>query len=439
MKHNYFKRLGIFIFSFFIVQTVLSQNWVSTNLTPNDAFNMVDVVSHDNTLFATYGTGITGELRASVDDGQTWTTPTATNVLGFRMLLASAGTRLYLTSNHNFDSYVYYSTDGGATFTQDTNGLPSGFFGGVLIIDTMQVLDNKLVVGMGGSGYYYKPLDAPATPFASFDTPTGLNSGTDKLGFFDGKLYTYDNAGATTFYKSTTFGTSWTTPAATGLPTDLSSEVLVVNPVSGRIYLSGTSSSGTVYGLYYSDDEGENWSQMDLSMVSSTNYLGDFHKVTALYAEGELFYAAFDNDIDESYPDVIKSDAISTTAPAVDVTGLPDDAPGNVHGTKIILHNNKPTMTLNIIDLYIKDQSLSTNNYVTSDFKLYPTIVKDILTVNSNDFALISLFDISGKLVLETNKQQNKVSIDLSTLESGVYFVKLSSASNIKAKKIIKL
>ena len=423
----------------FFTQIVLSQNWVSTNLTSNDAFNMVDMVSHDNTLFATYGTGLTGEFRASVDDGQTWTTPTATNVLGFRMLLASAGSRLYLTSNHNFDSYVYYSTDGGVTFTQDTSGLPSGFFGGVLIIDTMQVLDNKLVVGMGGFGYYYKPLDAPETPFASFDTPTGLNSGTDKLGFFGGKLYTYDNAGATTFYKSTNFGTSWTTPTATGLPTDLSSEVLVVNPVNGRIYLSGTSSSGTVYGLYYSDDEGENWSQMDLSMVSSTNYLGGFHKVTALYAEGELFYAAFDNDIDESYPDVIKSNAISTIAPVIDVAGLPNDAPGNVKGTKIILHNNKPTMTLNIIDLYIKDQSLSTHKFVKNDFKLYPTIVVDFLTINSNDSALISLFDISGKLVLEINKQQKEVDIDLNALKSGVYFVKFSSDSNIHTKKIIKL
>lgn len=438
---NRFRLSSILALTFSFALNTTAQNWVTTNLTSYDAFAIYDIVSHENTLYAIYSNSISSILNSSDDDGLNWNTPTASNITGDPTLLTSAGTKLYMATNYFFiDSFLYYSTDGGETFTQDMDGLPMGSFGGSATITSLQVLDNKLVVGMGGNGYYFKPLDNPTATFANFDTPTSLNAGTDPLVFWNGDLYTYDNAGAMTFYRSSNFGSSWTVPSANGLPSDLVSEIFEVNPTNGRIYLSGTSGSDSVYDLYYSDDGGENWIVMDLSVVSSTNYLGDFHKVTALYVSGELFYAAFDNDIDGSHPDVIKSNNFSAVPPSLDVAGLPSDAPGNIHGTKIILHNNKPTLALNIVDVYIKDQALSISEFVGNDkVEIFPTVVKSKTTLKVSMPSKVSIYDLNGKVVMDNIYVHSIKTLDLDNLKHGIYLIRFTSDFGTIVKRVVKV
>ena len=433
IKQNVFKLRYWFLL---VYCCSFGQNWISTEFTPFDAFAISDVESHNSNLYATYATGLGNVLGKSENDGVTWEAINLDGITGFPTLLVSTGDRLYLATVNIVDSFLYYSTDDGETFTQDMNGLPSGILGGAPLMNRLQFIDNRIVVGMGGAGYYQKSILTPTDAFVQFDTPTGLNSGSDRLVFFNGSLYTYDNAGAFIFYKSTDFGSNWTLPSSNGLPPNLNSEILEVNPITGRLYLSGTFDSSSQYGLFFSDDQGISWSQFDLSMVSSTNYLGDFHRVTALYANGPIFFAGLDNDIAGSHPDVISTSNLGTMSPAVDVEGLPEDAPGNVFGNKIIVHNNKPVIALNIIDIYIKDQTLSTNDYSLNEYlKVYPTVVNDFITIESLTPYKADIYDNSGKLTMKIESQENKEFFNLNLLSSGIYYIVISGQNGLRSTK----
>jgi hypothetical protein len=421
-----------------------AQNWEATDLTISNAFPITDMHSHNGNLFATVNQVFWGTLEMSVDDGQTWTTQSMTNLVGFPQFMTSAGNRLYISSNNTFHGIVYYSEDNGTTFIEDVNGLPPGAGGGTDIITSVQTLGDMLVIGLGSSGYYAKSVNDLSQPFAHFDTPTSLNAGTDKLTFYNGILYTYDNAGAKLFYASTDFGVTWNTPEGNGLPTDLQSEILEINGSTGRLYLSGESDfDGNLaanYGLYYSDDGGDNWSQMDLSMVSATNYLTDFHKVMALYAQGNSFFAAFDNDEANTAPDVISSTNFPAITPVVDDIGLPTDVPGSVHGRKFILHNSKIALALNLIDIYVKNATLSDIVFDSEEtFIVYPTLVdSEFINIKTNRYGDIQIIDIIGKSIYSGKIINQHHVIDVSSLLSGTYYIRFTSDKGIVVKRFLR-
>jgi hypothetical protein len=429
----------------FISLPLSAQNWEATDLTIFDAFPIVDIQSHNNTLFATVNQVFLATLEASTDDGQTWATKSATNAVGWPNLMAvTANDRLYLSTINGTHNLLYYSLDNGDSFlAEDVTGLPEGIGGGVSSIVNLQAFGNMLVVGMGGAGYYAKDVSNPSSNFVHFDTSTGLNSGTDFLAFNNGSLYTYDNAGAKTFYISTDFGLSWSTPAAVGLPSDLQSEILEINPTNGRIYLSGESdfdgNLASEYGLYYSDDAGENWSEVDLSVVAPTNYLGDFHKVTSLYANDNLIYMAFDNDAEDTAPDVVSSDNFDTVGLAIDTQGLPN-VPGNVHGVEFLVHNGNIVMSLNILDVYVKNGVLSHQEYdsVNGTVNLFPTIVDNVLHIEISEPFIAEIFNSSGKKISTFNLKNQFEIFELSHLSSGVYILIFTNNNTRFTKRIIK-
>lgn len=72
------------------------------------------------------------------------------------------------------------------------------------------------------------------------------------------------------------------------------------------------------------------------------------------------------------------------------------------------------------------------SNNVFKSFSVYPNPTSGRLNLSGSDIQSAEIFDITGKLLV-TNKQQN--TIDVSSLVSGVYFVKVN---NSKAVKFIK-
>jgi len=74
--------------------------------------------------------------------------------------------------------------------------------------------------------------------------------------------------------------------------------------------------------------------------------------------------------------------------------------------------------------------SVSDNTFETQ-INLYPNPVKDSFTIiNKSNYTLenLSIYDMLGKLVLQTNNTNN--TIDVSTLKNGIYLVKITSNSN---------
>ena len=77
-----------------------------------------------------------------------------------------------------------------------------------------------------------------------------------------------------------------------------------------------------------------------------------------------------------------------------------------------------------------------------SDYKIsyYPNPVKDIFNLSySEDIVSISVMNTLGQLVLSQNIGSNTVQIDMSSLPSGNYFVKIVASEAIRTVKIIKL
>lgn len=91
--------------------------------------------------------------------------------------------------------------------------------------------------------------------------------------------------------------------------------------------------------------------------------------------------------------------------------------------------------------LYGKPQfttTLSNNDLVLENFKMYPNPVEDVLHFSVQNYTIekVSLIDVNGRMVLE--KSNNLEQIYLSALPSGLYLLQIKTASGSISKKIIK-
>jgi len=74
-----------------------------------------------------------------------------------------------------------------------------------------------------------------------------------------------------------------------------------------------------------------------------------------------------------------------------------------------------------------------------TSFKLFPNPVTDILHIDYNstsDIESIQVYDVMGKLVLDTVGDINQ--LDVSKIQSGVLFVKVATEKGVMSKKVVK-
>jgi hypothetical protein len=80
---------------------------------------------------------------------------------------------------------------------------------------------------------------------------------------------------------------------------------------------------------------------------------------------------------------------------------------------------------------------LSLDNQTLNKIKIYPNPVKDVLAIKSSfNFDNVKIYSIDGRLVKKINRPENL--IDLSILNSGIYFLKLKANGVTENIKIIK-
>lgn len=103
---------------------------------------------------------------------------------------------------------------------------------------------------------------------------------------------------------------------------------------------------------------------------------------------------------------------------------------------------NSETGTFNICATDMS--SLTTDDILVNEFTLYPNPAQNVVnlkfnhTIQSNEI-IVNLFSIQGKLVLNSKKQLvNKgTQLDITSLESGLYFLKINDGVNEQTKKLI--
>ncbi|WP_425076010.1 T9SS type A sorting domain-containing protein [Psychroserpens sp. S379A] len=94
----------------------------------------------------------------------------------------------------------------------------------------------------------------------------------------------------------------------------------------------------------------------------------------------------------------------------------------------------------NVPDYLDADVALSVTDYIVSNFSLFPNPANDVLNIKLNNIsnANLRVYDIQGKLVIERpiSNEQN-LELNVSNLQSGLYFVKLNTSTKEMVKKLI--
>ena len=91
------------------------------------------------------------------------------------------------------------------------------------------------------------------------------------------------------------------------------------------------------------------------------------------------------------------------------------------------------------VSVTVDDGTLGTLDNTSEGVKIYPNPFSDAIKIVGNkDITKISLYDTSGKLVLDSVYQSKEVNVDTQKLTSGNYIIKVTMGENTLTQKIIK-
>jgi hypothetical protein len=207
-----------------------------------------------------------------------------------------------------------YSTDGGESWNQDTLGAPGHAlgWGGLPAVHDIYAWGHWLFVNWDGPRYYdIKTFDGPyvRNTFMTLggNGPHSVIAKGDTLFVSSSKLYYTVDGGA-----------NWTIPANNGYP----GEGLILVDGS-RLYVFASKVFGKPCGLFYSDNNGENWTEIDISSVMSRRIVnGDLYFPNAAFIRGNRIEFVATQEKYNTPPNVWKSTDLGATW-SPDTAGLP--------------------------------------------------------------------------------------------------------------------
>ncbi len=106
---------------------------------------------------------------------------------------------------------------------------------------------------------------------------------------------------------------------------------------------------------------------------------------------------------------------------------------------QFVITSNVPTMWYDNLYLH-KNTTAGVDDFTAAPFKVYPNPTSNEWTISSTDAVLetVQIFDLSGKLVMTQEVNNSSTRISTTTLTSGVYIAKVTSASGTQNLKLIK-
>ena len=146
---------------------------------------------------------------------------------------------------------------------------------------------------------------------------------------------------------------------------------------------------------------------------------------TAVFATGSNYTLSDGTNTAIKRTDFFGADYIGTVIPSTVSPGVVGVA-GEFNGTSQIYVRS------------LTDLTLSINTVAANQFNVYPNPVTNgtvHITSKTNEPIAVSVFDILGKQVL--NKTVNNNRLNVATLTSGVYILKVSQNGNVTTKKLV--
>ena len=80
---------------------------------------------------------------------------------------------------------------------------------------------------------------------------------------------------------------------------------------------------------------------------------------------------------------------------------------------------------------------LSTGSFEVSQLSIFPNPSNGIVYVNSENPVAVDVFDVTGKVVFSASQVSKERSMNLSTLQKGIYFARITNGNSISTEKII--
>lgn len=91
----------------------------------------------------------------------------------------------------------------------------------------------------------------------------------------------------------------------------------------------------------------------------------------------------------------------------------------------------------NVITPFYSTGYLDVNDFNLEAITLYPNPAQDIVYINNGEGATVQMFDVLGKSVLTKTGISNNEGIQVSGLQSGVYFMRISKDGKLTTKKFV--
>ena len=204
--------------------------------------------------------------------------------------------------------------------------------------------------------------------------------------------------------------------------------------------------------VYYSSFSGGNddWlisPMFDLS--SGTHYLNLNVALTAYastasttFADGDFVTLMVTEDNGSNWTELYRWDV--NNSPSATGDEMPEiDLSSYTSMTKFAFYANSDTSNIDndffIDDFQITTTSLGIDEAIKSQFTYFPNPVNDVLTIKAQKAVEdITVFNMLGQVVKQQTPNTMDCTVDLSAMQSGAYFVKVSIGNNVETVRILK-
>ncbi|MBC8884331.1 T9SS type A sorting domain-containing protein [Flavobacterium piscinae] len=90
-------------------------------------------------------------------------------------------------------------------------------------------------------------------------------------------------------------------------------------------------------------------------------------------------------------------------------------------------------------NIYLHKNTLSVSSFETSNIKMYPNPASTNFTIEAQEIVSnVSVYNVLGQEVVTNNPNNNQATIDISSLQTGIYVVKATINGNVSTSRIVK-
>ncbi len=392
------KKIAILFFAIFFLNNISNAQWtaVNTGLPTSGTSEFESFTSIGTNLFVGTGVGV----YVTSDNGANWSAVNTGLIDTDIEVLASIGTTLFAGTGNG----IFKSNNNGGNWTAINSGLDTSMGTSVYALFAS---GSNLFAGTEAGVFL------SVSPYTSW---TAVNTGLQQFDYYAfAQIGSYIFTGGLGVYRTSNNGASWVN-LTSGLPSLLNSDfesfaVLGANVFAGDLGL----------GVYLSTDSGTNWSAVNTGLT-------DTH-TQALAVDGpNLFAGGLNGGVFISINNGANWTAVNTGLTNLTVLSLQVFGSYLFAGTAGGVFRTPLSSFAGIKDIYNKNIHVNIfPNPCTKTFQI---------TCDQPGIKNIEIYNVLGKCVLQ--KEINNKNIDVSSLTSGIYIIKVTGEGWMAQEKIIR-